>query len=91
MASSKSRKAGGAKKSKSPRCRRCDKTIRVPAGWTHGPAIRRHYWAKHRAVMAGKKKSGKGQSRTSAAELSQAGKAGRTKSTRTSTRSKGRS
>jgi hypothetical protein len=39
------------KKVKSPRCKRCGKAIRVPQGWTIGPAVRRHYWAKHREVM----------------------------------------
>ena len=38
-------------KKKSPRCRTCGATIRVPAGWTAGPAVRRHYWAKHRDRM----------------------------------------
>ncbi len=40
-----------AAKSRGPRCHRCNRAIRVPDGWTHGPAIRRHYWAKHREVM----------------------------------------
>ena len=34
-----------------PRCRTCGKAIPVPRGWSHGPAVRRHYWAKHREVM----------------------------------------
>jgi hypothetical protein len=38
-------------KAKSPRCKTCGKAIRVPQGWTAGPAVRRHYWAKHRDVM----------------------------------------
>ena len=38
-------------KKKSPRCRTCGATIRVPAGWSAGPAVRRHYWAKHRDRM----------------------------------------
>jgi hypothetical protein len=38
-------------KPKSPRCRTCGKTIRIPEGWSVGPAVRRHYWAKHREVM----------------------------------------
>jgi hypothetical protein len=42
------------KKAKSPRCKTCNQTIRVPKGWTAGPAVRRHYWAKHRDVMQGK-------------------------------------
>ena len=41
------------KKTKSPRCSRCGKRIHVPQGWTVGPAVRRHYWAKHRDVMTG--------------------------------------
>lgn len=36
---------------KSFRCKRCDRAIRLPDGWTLGPAVRRHYWAKHRSVM----------------------------------------
>jgi hypothetical protein len=43
------KKKGG--KTKSPRCKTCGKAIRVPQGWTAGPAVRRHYWAKHRDVM----------------------------------------
>ena len=38
-------------KTKSPRCRTCGKAIRVPRGWSAGPAVRRHYWAEHREVM----------------------------------------
>ena len=38
-------------RTRSPRCSRCNKAIRVPAGWSHGAAVRRHYWAKHRDVM----------------------------------------
>lgn len=29
------------------KCKTCGKPIRVPKGWTIGPAVRRHYWAKH--------------------------------------------
>lgn len=29
------------------RCKTCGKAIRVPEGWTTGPAVRRHYWSKH--------------------------------------------
>ena len=32
-------------------CRTCGGRIRIPEGWTIGPAVRRHYWAKHRDVM----------------------------------------
>ena len=38
-------------KPKSPKCKTCGKTIRIPAGWTVGPAVRRHYWRYHRDVM----------------------------------------
>jgi hypothetical protein len=38
---------------KGPRCRRCNKPIRVPPGWSPGAATRRHYWRKHREVMMG--------------------------------------
>jgi hypothetical protein len=44
----------GAKKSarpKSARCKTCGKVIRIPQGWTVGPAVRRHYWRHHREVM----------------------------------------
>ena len=50
------RASQGNKKSKSPRCKTCNQTIRVPRGWSAGPAVRRHYWAKHRDVM--QKKAG---------------------------------
>lgn len=36
---------------KLPRCKACDKPIRIPKGWSSGAAVRRHYWAKHREVM----------------------------------------
>ncbi len=32
-------------------CHTCGARIRIPEGWTVGPAARRHYWAKHRDVM----------------------------------------
>ena len=32
-------------------CHTCGSRIRIPDGWTVGPAVRRHYWAKHRTVM----------------------------------------
>ena len=38
-------------------CRTCGKRIRIPDGWTAGPAVRRHYWAKHREVMQPENKS----------------------------------
>jgi hypothetical protein len=51
-------KAGKTKKKKttrtgSPRCRTCGKSIRIPKGWSTGPAVRRHYWREHRDVMMG--------------------------------------
>lgn len=42
-------------KKKSPRCKLCGGVIRIPQGWTAGPAVRRHYWAKHRDHMMGSK------------------------------------
>ena len=36
---------------KSVKCRTCGSRIRIPDGWTPGPAVRKHYWAKHRDVM----------------------------------------
>jgi hypothetical protein len=39
------------KKRVSPRCGTCGRPIRVPKGWTVGPAVRKHYWAKHREIM----------------------------------------
>lgn len=44
-------------KTKSPRCRTCGKIIRVPKGWTTGPAVRRHYWREHPEVMKGDRTS----------------------------------
>lgn len=32
-------------------CHTCGSRIRIPDGWTVGPAVRRHYWAKHRSTM----------------------------------------
>ena len=37
-----------------PRCHRCRRAIRVPAGWSNGAATRRHYWRKHPEVMRGR-------------------------------------
>jgi hypothetical protein len=34
-----------------PRCKACDKPIRIPKGWSTGAAVRRHYWSNHREVM----------------------------------------
>lgn len=36
---------------KSALCHTCGSRIRIPDGWTVGPAVRRHYWAKHRSTM----------------------------------------
>jgi hypothetical protein len=38
-------------RAKRPHCKTCGKSIYVPPGWSRGPAVRRHYWAKHRDVM----------------------------------------
>ena len=43
------------KREKAPQCLRCETEIAVPAGWSQGAAVRRHYWAKHRDVMAPKR------------------------------------
>ncbi len=37
------------------RCHTCGAAIRVPKGWSHLPAVRKHYWAKHREVMQPKR------------------------------------
>ena len=36
---------------KSFHCRLCERKIRIPQGWTRGPAVRKHYWARHPEVM----------------------------------------
>ena len=33
------------------KCKTCGKKIRIPEGWSVGPAVRRHYWVKHPEVM----------------------------------------
>lgn len=33
------------------KCKTCGKKIRIPEGWTVGPAVRHHYWTKHRERM----------------------------------------
>lgn len=33
------------------KCKTCEKTIRIPNGWSIGSAVRRHYWSKHPEVM----------------------------------------
>ena len=35
------------------KCKTCGKTIRIPKGWSTGPAVRKHYWSKHREIMQG--------------------------------------
>ncbi|MGH2813317.1 MAG: hypothetical protein ACRDI1_11495 [Actinomycetota bacterium] len=35
------------------KCKTCGVTIRVPRGWGRGPAVRKHYWAKHPERMQG--------------------------------------
>jgi hypothetical protein len=45
------KKAGAKPRKKAPRCNTCGAVIRVPDGWSLPPAVRRHYWAKHRDVM----------------------------------------
>lgn len=49
----------GSSKVKSPKCRTCGKRIRVPKGWSAGPAVRRHYWREHRSVMQPEKGAGR--------------------------------
>jgi len=44
---------------KSALCHTCGARIKIPDGWTIGPAVRRHYWAKHRTVMQPGSKSGR--------------------------------
>lgn len=46
----KGKKKGAAPK-KTALCHTCGSRIRIPDGWTVGPAVRRHYWAKHRSTM----------------------------------------
>ena len=41
------------------KCKMCDRSIRMPAGWSRGPAVRRHYWAKHPEIMRPDKKAGR--------------------------------
>lgn len=50
MSSEGAKKKGKAKR---PRCHKCGKPIHVPAGWSAGPAVRKHYWKHHPAVMQG--------------------------------------
>jgi hypothetical protein len=43
-------KKGRAEK-RSFRCTRCNRAVRIPAGWDLGSGVRRHYWRAHRDVM----------------------------------------
>jgi hypothetical protein len=45
------KRSDGAAGRKSVRCHTCGKRIRIPEGWTAGPAVRRHYWKQHRERM----------------------------------------
>ena len=51
MSLAKSRRSGTKGPAKSVKCRTCGARIRIPEGWTPGPAVRKHYWAKHPEVM----------------------------------------
>jgi len=46
-----SKKSSKQPRRKLPRCKACDKPIRIPKGWSTGAAVRRHYWSNHREVM----------------------------------------
>ena len=46
-----SKKSSQQTKRKLPRCKACNKPIRIPKGWSTGAGVRRHYWSKHREVM----------------------------------------
>jgi hypothetical protein len=48
---SRSKKSSKQARRKLPRCKACDKPIRIPKGWSTGAGVRRHYWSKHREVM----------------------------------------
>jgi hypothetical protein len=47
----KKKKSGVGEGRRSYRCRICKRSIRIPEGWSLGPAVRRHYWRKHREIM----------------------------------------
>ena len=32
-------------------CKECGRRVRLPKDWSILPAVRKHYWAKHREVM----------------------------------------
>jgi hypothetical protein len=38
------------------KCKTCGKQIMIPKGWSIGPAVRRHYWAKHPEIVQGNKR-----------------------------------
>ena len=48
---SKKKRAKESAPKKTALCHTCGSRIRIPDGWTVGPAVRRHYWAKHRSTM----------------------------------------
>lgn len=56
------RSSSGSKR-KLPRCHNCGRPIRIPKGWSRGPAVRRHYWRQHPEIMRGDSRSSKGGSR----------------------------
>lgn len=39
------------RRGKMAKCHTCGKKIRIPEGWSLGPAVRKHYWTKHPDVM----------------------------------------
>jgi hypothetical protein len=57
--SSKSSTSKGRAVRKNPRCKTCGKVIRLPRGWSVGPAVRRHYWSEHREIMQPARKEDK--------------------------------
>jgi hypothetical protein len=32
-------------------CRLCERSIRMPQGWSRGSSVRKHYWSAHPDVM----------------------------------------
>lgn len=45
------KKTKSQERKKTARCKTCGKAIRIPAGWSAGPAARKHYWRHHREIM----------------------------------------
>jgi hypothetical protein len=41
-------------------CQKCQRAIRMPEGWTSGPASRKHYWARHPEIMRGRRLGARG-------------------------------